>query len=405
MSVYKYKATDKKGLKYFGVVRAESTEEAEKKIKLKGLEVVLVEQKNLFFDKIFSHIGLFGYTSAWEKSANLRQIGTMVKAGVPIVRALRVVEKTTNPHLKRIFSQIINDLCEGKNFSTACKKHPKFLTPIDVHIIEAGEATGTLDKALLRLADQKEEEADIKRGVQGAMIYPIIVMLVIIAVIAVMLTRVIPILAETFTASNVPLPLPTLILVEISNFVISAWWVIILLLVLIMAVLIIYFRNTLLGNYIWGYVKLKSPIFGNLHETISLSQICSTMSLLSTSGVSIVEAIKLTGGVANNEIYKRTFFKIAGILEKGKSLSSSMEVYNRIFPPIMVNMISAGEESGTMEQMLEVLSNYYMKDAQAKIKTLTSSLEPILIIFLGVAVAFVIFAVMVPIYNLANVYQ
>lgn len=404
MSVYHYQALDKKGMAVIGLVKADSRFEAEKKIKASKLELVSIDLKTPLVDRIL-HRFSFGRVSAWEKSTIYRQVATMIKAGVPLVRALQVVAKTDNPTLQRTLSAIIRDIREGKSFSTACAKHPKFFNPVDLHILESGEATGTLELVLFKMADQKEKEASLRKKIQGALVYPSFVVLVIIGVIILMITQVVPVLQETFAEADAALPISTRILIWLSEAFLNYWWLIIIFLAAIIILTVFYVRSTFIGKYLWSLFKLRVPIFGKLHRDVSLSQICTTLALLISSGVPIVQSIQLTSGVTGSEIFRKSFDKIGKELEKGVPVSAGLEVFSKIFPSIMINMVSVGEESGTIDQMLITLGHYYEEEADSRVKTLSSALEPILLVILGLGVAFVVFAIMIPIYSLANIYE
>ncbi len=403
MRVFKYQALDSNGLVVEGLVRAPSKYEAEEKIKSRKLEVMNVKTSHNFMSKFLKNISFSGI-SAWDKSTVYRELATMIKAGIPLVRALQSISKTSNNNIQKLFAKVIADLNQGKSFSAACQIQKKFFSEVDVHIIESGEATGSFDRVLLKLADEKEKEYSLRQKVKGAMIYPIIVFVVIIGVVIIMITKIMPVLSEIFTTAGKKPPMATQVLIGLSEFFINYWWLIIILLAVFTTVLTLWTRYTLIGKYILSLVKFKAPVFGKLHQSVSLAEITSTLSILLSSGVDIISAVKLASGVTTNQIYRRCFKNIADNLEKGIPISATMEAYERVFPPIVGNMISVGEESGTMDQMLLTLAHYYEEDADTKVKTLSSSLEPLIIVFLGFGVAFIVFAVMMPIYNLTDIY-
>ncbi len=403
MGVYHYRALGKDGLTVIGLVKAESRYDAEHKIKAKKLEIVSLESRIPLLDKLAKRLSL-GHIGVWEKSASYRQIATMIKAGVPLVRALQVVAQTHNIALQQVMLKIVKDVREGEAFSEACGKHPKIFNRVDVNILAAGEATGTLDKVLWKLADEKEKEAELRKKIQGAMTYPIFVIVVIVGVVAVMITSVVPILEETFAEANVTLPWTTRTLIFISSFLINFWWLIIIFIGAIIALGIFYVRATMIGKYLWSLTKLKFPVFGKIHQFATLAQICNTLALLISSGVPIVQAIKLTSGVTGNEIFRKSFLKIGGELERGVPVSATLEIFGKIFPAILVNMVNVGEESGTTDQMLITIARYYEGEVDARVKTLSSSLEPMIIVILALGVAFVVFSIMMPIYSLTQFY-
>ncbi|MDO8513910.1 MAG: type II secretion system F family protein [bacterium] len=399
---FHYKALNKDGLMVVGLVQAPSRFHAEEKIKSNGLELIGIKATKGILSKLNKKLNITGI-NAWDRSSIYRELATMIKAGMPLMRGLRLISKHDNPKIQKIFNNIIKDVEEGKSFSSACAKQPQFFNNIDTHIIESGETTGSFDRVLFKLAESKEKEYLLKEKIKSAMAYPIIVIFIVIAVVFIMMTKIVPVFEDVFEGANQKLPLATRVLIGISNFTVDFWWLMLLFLAALITCSILYVRYTTIGKYLWSLIKIKTPLFGHIHRSVVLAEISNTLSVMISSGVDIVETIKLAGNVANNEIFRRCFNNIALNLEKGVPISASMEAYNLIFPPIVIDMIAVGEESGTTDQMLLTLAHYYEEDADTKVKTLSSSLEPMLIALLGLGVAFVVFAVMMPIVNLSNV--
>lgn len=404
MKIYQYSAIDTVGKTVVGLVRAESMFQANHKIKAQKLTPISVELRTSFFAK-FNSLLSFGGISVGEKSATYQKMATMLKAGIPIIRALRVVSQTDNQTLKKSIVNIIKDVEQGKTVSASCAGEKHLFNTIDISLIGSGEATGNIDKVFARMADEKAKESRLRKKLQSALIYPVILVLVIIGVIVIMIKNVVPVLQEVFAESDAHLPRTTQTLVDFTNFINSYWWLIIMILIALIAICLMFFRITLIGKYLWSFIKLRTPIFGSIHKDIALEEICNCLALLISSGVPIIQAVQLTSGVTGNEIYHRAFKKIADELEKGVPVSASLEAYNYIFPSIVSNMVSAGEESGTIDLMLANLAGYYEDNADNKIKSLSSALEPAMVVMLGLAVGYVVMAVMVPIYNMSQIYQ
>lgn len=402
MNNYKYEAVNEQQQPVRGVVKAKNKHDAEEHLKNMHLNPHKLELKPSFFAFLNAGITLGGIT-AWEKSTFYQKLGTMLQAGVPLLRALDIISQIPNPKVRGIVLSVRGEVSRGRVLSDSAAQHPNMFNPIDISMIKAGEATGNLDKILFRLAEAKEKESNLRKKLQSAMVYPIMVVLVIVGVIVIMIRSVIPVIADLYKEAKADLPYTTKVMIAVSNFIQNNYAWIAIVLTIFIILFIIFAKKTTLGALLWGLIKLRTPIFGSIHQNIALTDISSCLALLISSGVPIVKAVKMTSRVADSRIYRRSFDTVADQLEKGVPISASLETFPTLYPSILVNMVSAGEESGTTDQMLVSLAHYYENEADTKIKSLSSALEPIIIVLLGIGVAFVVLAVMSPIYNLSNV--
>ena len=402
MNHYKYQALNEQEIPVLGIIKAKNKHDAEDRLKAMHLNPHHIELKPTFFGMLNASISLGGI-SAWEKSSLYQKLGTMLQAGVPLLRALDIISQIPNPRVRGIVLSVRDEVSKGRVMSDAAAKHPSMFNQIDISMIKAGEATGNLDKILFRLAEAKEKESSLRKKLQSAMVYPILVIVVIFGVIVVMIKTVVPVISDLYAGANADLPPATKFLINSSRFLEQniAW--IILVLSVVLFLFIVFTKKTTMGALLWGLIKLRTPIFGSIHQNIALTDICSCLSLLITSGVPIVKAVRMTSRVADSRIYRGSFEQVADELEQGIPISNSLEEFPKLYPSILVNMISAGEESGTTDKMLVTLSHFYETEADTKIKSLSAALEPIIIVLLGMAVAFVVLAVMSPIYNLSNI--
>jgi type II secretory pathway component PulF len=321
-------------------------------------------------------------------------------AGLPLTDALNLLKIQSSPTFSPIVGAILSDVQSGVALSTAMSKHPKVFSRVYIALVRAGEAAGIMEKIMMRLADNSEKSREFKSKVVGAMIYPIIILVGLVVVMAVMMIVVIPKLSELYKDFDAELPAATKIVVAISDFSVQYWWA--------MAVgvvgLFFGFRayiNTESGRSVWDDFKFKFPIIGPLSKQVILTEMTRTMSLLVGAGVSVVESLGIVSEAAGNVVVQRELKRIAKQVEKGFPLSISFsESY--IFPPLIGQMIAVGEETGKLDDVMIKLSTYFESESSEKVKGLTSAIEPIILIVLAVGVGFLMYAIIVPIYGITN---
>jgi type IV pilus assembly protein PilC len=398
---YKYTAKNPKtGNNIKSYIQAENQRDAYKIIKNLGLIPIKIE---------VSGSGILGFLDNLTKSIPgkdkvlfSRQLSTLINAGLPIIQSLNSVgNQTKNKNLKLVISQVINSVEGGSTLAKALASHPKVFNEIYINLISAGEASGTIDKALERLADQQEKDQEILSKVRGALIYPLIVVLVMIAVVTFMLVEVLPQVQVFYNSIKAgQLPLITRILLALSAFVINFWWLVIAFLIVIF-VLINRFSKTHLGRRLLDSFKLKSWPIKSLMTKLYMARFSRMTSTLVASGVPLIQVLEITSKSVNNvmieESITHAIFKVKG----GKSLSSALKG-DPYFLELVPNMLSIGEESGSLEQMMAKTADYYEKEVDTEIKNVSTIIEPVMMIVLGIVALIIVAAILLPIYGLAN---
>ncbi len=340
--------------------------------------------------------------SAQDKMIFTRMLSTMVSTGLPLGESLDNLQaQATNPNFREIICAIIRDISGGSQLSAALSRFPQVFPNIYVNMVKAGEAAGNMDKTLMRLAETMEKEEDFRGKVKGAMMYPMIVVGAMGLIGTLMMTMVIPKIGAVYKEMGADLPLPTKVLISISDFFSGYWWT----LPIFIGSFIFawrYLKKTSAGDYWLNNLMFKMPIFGSLSEEVLLSNFCRTLGALTGSGISILEALNITSQILGHNVYQTALNEITKSVEKGFPLSSALRKYP-IFPRILAQMVSIGEETGTLDESLNRLALYFEGNAERKVKGLTTALEPLMIMVMGVGVGGLAIAVLMPMFNLVNV--
>lgn len=331
-----------------------------------------------------------------------RQLSTLINAGLPLLQALRSVnQQTASKPLKVVLNQIITDIEGGGTLSAAMAKHPKVFNQVYISLIAAGETSGTLDKALDRLAVQQEKDADLASKVRGALMYPVIVVVVMIAVIGFMIVKVLPQVKNIYAGlKGVQLPLLTRVLLAVSDFIIHFWWLVII----VLAALIFFgsrWARTGPGKEVVDKIKMKGWPVGPLFMKMYMARFARTGSTLIASGVPLLQMLQITSDAVNNVHVQRAITKASEKVRGGKSLADSLE-NDPNFLPLVPNMLKIGEQSGAMEAMLAKAADYYEKEVDNEVAAISSIIEPVMMVLLGVVAFIIVAAVLLPIYGLAG---
>jgi len=333
-----------------------------------------------------------------------RQLYDLLDSGVPLLRALNIsLQQGTNPHLKKVLLQIYNVVKDGGLFSDALAQHSNIFSPLYINMVKAGEISGNLDVVLDRLATFLEKDSETRTKIQSSLIYPSLILGVGVITIFILLTFVIPRLTEMFEDLSANLPLPTVILIGVSDFLSRFWWI----LVTVVLVGVFYFKNfasSPKGKLQIDRLKLKIPILGSFIQHIEIARFARTLSTLLESGVVIVSALESVSDLLDNAVLKKEAHEIARQVSSGTSLSEALKT-STFFPPIAQNMISVGEEAGRLEESLLKLAVSYEKKADVLTKKLTSMLEPLLIVFIGLVIGFVVISMLLPIFEMNSIIQ
>ena len=331
-----------------------------------------------------------------------RQLSTLINAGLPLVQSLRnVASQTTNKALKVVINHIITDVEAGVSFSDALARHPAVFNRVFVSLVAASEASGTLDTGLERLANQQEKDADIIAKVRGAMIYPLIVLLVMLGVAGFMVVKVLPQVQSIYAGlPGTTLPLITRMLLVVSNFVTKYWWVVLIALAL-MAFFGSRWARTLGGRTIIDKVKMRAWPIGNLYMKMYMARFARTGTTLVASGVPLIQVLEITSESVDNVHIGKSLHKAIEKVKGGKALSESISG-DPNFLELVPNMLSIGESSGAMETMLAKVADYYEKEVDNEVKTISTIIEPVMMIVMGLMAIIIVAAILLPIYGLVN---
>lgn len=405
MSIYAYKGLNKQGKEVKGSVNVESIAAAKQKVKALGVMLIDIKEEKA------QGTGGGGGTLSRLKGGSVnvddlaimtRQLATLIKAKIQIVEALSALtDQVENPNLRLVLSDLRSKVNEGSSLAKALQDHPKVFTNVYYNMVEAGEASGTLEIVLLRLADFTEAQVKLKSKIKGAMTYPLIMGIFGFGMMNVIFIFVIPKIAKILTSQKRELPLITQICIWISNFMLNYWWLVII--GIIGGVIgTSKYINTAKGQSQWHALQLKLPVLGMLIKMINVSRFCSTLGTLMNSGVPILTALTIVKNLIPNVHMKDAVEKARISVSEGASLTQPL-VQSGHFPPMVTHMLKLGERSGELEPMLKIISENYEDQVQSKIGGLTSILEPIMMICLGAAVGFIVFAVVIPMMNMNSI--
>lgn len=403
MAIFSYKARDKFGKLAVGTIEADNTEIAGSKIKQMGYIPVFVSAKG---DEGSLSKLLARFQKAKLSDINIftRQLLTLQRAGLPLLSSLSSIkDQSTSKILKFTFAEVIKDIEAGSHFSDALAKHPKVFNQLYVSMVKAGEAGGMLDDVLERLAILGEHEEQTIANIKTATRYPIMVITALAVAFLVLTTFVIPRFAKVFDQFGAELPFPTRVLIGINYIISNFWW-----LILILAAGLIFgfikFINTPGGRLWWDNLKLRVPVFGPLFTNITMSRFARITGTLTRSGVPILQILDLVSKGLGNVVISRTIETVRQSVNEGKGMSEPMRI-SGMFPPIVVQMVSAGESTGKVDELLLHVSNYYDSQVEYMIKNLTTLIEPILIFILGCGVLFMALGIFLPMWNMMSLFK
>ncbi|MEK6375357.1 MAG: type II secretion system F family protein [Acidobacteriota bacterium] len=328
-----------------------------------------------------------------------RQFSVMIDAGLPLVQCLEILgSQQENKAMKRALIQIRQDVESGSNLADSMRKHPKIFNDLYTNMVAAGEAGGILDTILQRLAQYIEKAVKLNGQVKSAMIYPVAVISIAVIVVAVILWKVIPVFAALFKGLGAELPMPTIIVIALSNFIADYWW-----LIGITVGGTIYslrrYHETYKGKRVLDGILLKMPVLGMLLRKIAVARFCRTLATLTASGVPILDGLQITARTAGNSIIEDAIMATRKSVEEGKTISEPLGDTD-VFPPMVVQMIAVGEQTGALDTMLSKIADFYEDEVDAAVAGLMKLLEPVLIAFLGVAIGGIVIAMYMPMFTL-----
>ncbi|OGW38724.1 MAG: pilus assembly protein PilC [Nitrospirae bacterium GWC2_56_14] len=331
-----------------------------------------------------------------------RQLATMIDAGLPLVQCLEILgQQKESVALAKVVVQVRQDVEGGATFADSLKKHPKVFDNLYCNMVAAGEAGGILDTILQRLAAYMEKFAKIKKQIKSAMIYPSVILFVAVAVVSLLMVVVVPMLANIFAEAGQTLPLPTRIVVAISNFM-KGWGGLSVVIVFVSLVVVLkQWRKTENGLRAQDAFALKIPVMGSLIQRVSVAKFTRTLGTLLTSGVPILEGLIIVARTSGNKVVEEAIMATRQAVSEGKTLAEPLSKA-KVFPPMVVQMISVGEATGALDNMLNKIADFYDDEVDSAVGALTSMLEPMLMIFLGITVGFVIVAMYMPIFQMGS---
>jgi type IV pilus assembly protein PilC len=384
------------GQKVKANVQADNEQSASKLIKEQGLTPISIKPEKTGGFRRFSRIKIK------DKVLFSRQLATLINAGLPLVQSLRSVSgQTTNKAFKVVINKVIADVEAGKSFSVALAAHPTVFNRVYVSLIEASETSGTLDTGLERLANQQEKDADIISKVRGAMIYPLIVMLVMLGVVTFMIVKVLPQVQSIYAGlPGVSLPFVTRVLLAVSHFVTRFWWLVILMLIAA-AFFGSRWARTLGGKRVVDGLKMRAWPIGTLFMKMYMARFSRTGTTLVAAGVPLIQVLEITADAVDNVHISSSLHHAIEKVKGGKALSDSLEG-DPNFLELVPNMLRIGEQSGALETMLGKVADYYEKEVDNEIKAISTIIEPVMMVIMGIVAITIVAAILLPIYGLVN---
>lgn len=356
------------------------------------------EQNLVFFDELFQRIvfnDIVNFT---------RQVAIMLNAGLTLIDALEILKKqATKLPLKKMIEGIDSKIKGGASYSTALHDYRGNFSNLYISLVKSGEASGKLGEILLRLADNLEKEREFKSKLKGALVYPVIIIIGMFVVMFIMVTFVLPKLLGLYKDFNVELPLSTKILIGISSFS-TRFWPIVLGLFFVAGYFIKKYLATKTGKRNFDQLMLKMPVFGNIISISALVESTRTLAILIGAGISILDALSIVVDSTDNSVFQDAFLSVSRKVEKGQSMGVALD-QEGIFPPILVQMSQVGEQTGNLDDTLFRLSKYFEMESEMSVKTMTTLIEPLILVFLGGGVGFLVMSVITPIYNLTNSFK
>lgn len=402
MKRFTYQARDKGGKSVKGKVEAASINDAAKLLREQGLIILKLEPEVKFilitvFDSFANRVTLA------DTSMFTRQFSTMIGAGLPLTDALTIIRTQSKANMQPTVGQILSDIQGGTSLATSLEKHPDIFSQVYISLVRAGETGGVLDKILLRLAENLENQREFEAKVKGALIYPTIVVCGMFGVALIMILFVVPKLTSIYTDFGVELPAATKILISISSNGQRFWYLIpIVIGGIIWGISLI--KKTPKGREKFDQLKFKLPIIGKLNKQVILTEFARTLGLMVSSGIPILDGMRVVSGAVGNVVVSRAIDEAALKIEKGYSLAYSLSQSPKVFPPLLYQMIAVGEETGKVDETLESVSKVFQQESEYSVRNLTAAIEPAIMIIMGIGVALLVIAVILPIYNLTNAF-
>ncbi|MFQ5456107.1 MAG: type II secretion system inner membrane protein GspF [Nitrospirota bacterium] len=408
MAVFEYKGLNAAGKGIAGIIDADSPKSARIKLRRSGVfPTEVIEGKRdssgiSFSDKVSSAQWFERGVKLQDISIMTRQMATLIGARLPLMEALTaLMDQVDKGNLKRIIAGLREEVREGSSMADAMKGYPSVFSELYINMVRAGEESGTLDIMLFRLADFLENQVKLKNKVVATMTYPVLMIIIGTAILFGIITFVIPKVVSVFEDMEQTLPLPTIILIGLSDFLREYWW-----LILGVGIIILFFLkqyiSTSSGRDRYDQIILKTPLIGRLVKTIAISRFTRTLSTLLSSGIPLLNAISIVKNVLNNNVMRRAIESAQENIKEGETFAEPLKK-SRLFPPLVTHMISIGEKSGELEDMLLKVSDAYDNEVETTINSVTSIMSPIMILVMGIVVFFIIMAILLPIFEMSQI--
>jgi type IV pilus assembly protein PilC len=399
VTVFTYKAINQDGEILQDQMEGSNTTAVAITLKQQGLFVIDVKEQRTLTQKDI--LEPFQKVKLRDLVVFSRQFSTLINAGLPVVRALYVLsEQTQNKKLEDVIDAVRGDVEAGLSLSEALEKHPKVFNRLYVEMVRAGEIGGMLDGVLLRIADQLEKEADLRRKVKSAMIYPLFVLGFAFLTLTFLLLFIVPIFAGLFEDLGGTLPLPTRIVIGVSNILTSVWGILVYVALGVAIFLFLRWRKTERGRKVWGRVVLKFPVkIGEVVQKVALARFARTLGTLSAAGVPILQALEITATSSGNWVVENALLKSRDSVREGIPIYKPLES-EPVFPPMVTRMIAVGEETGDIDGMLQKIAEFYESEVDATVKALTSIMEPVMIVVVGAIVGVIVISMYLPMFKI-----
>ncbi len=398
MKTFQYKVRDKNGVVSAGVLDATDERQAVITLKGKGYFVTFLAE----YDPISlrSLLGGAAKPSNEDITNFTRQFSTMIGSGLPLAEALRILKNQSKNLMKAVVEKILTEVEGGTSLAEAMESSAGGFSPVYIAMVRAGESAGVLDRVMGKLAESMEKQREFRSKTKGAMVYPVIIMVAMVVIASIMMVFVVPKLTAMYKDFGAELPGPTKVLMAVSAFAVKFWYLVLI----SVSAFVVFFRKwskTEVGALVVEQIIFKIPIWGNLKKDIVLTEFSRTVSVLLGAGIPILDALQIVAGTLGSIVFGSQVKQAAVFVEKGVSLSESVSRLD-VFPQIISQMIAVGEETGKLDEILAKLSTYYESESEVKIKALTTAIEPLIMIIMGIGVGFLVIAVIMPIYNLTS---
>jgi type IV pilus assembly protein PilC len=403
-TTFAYKVRDKDGRLVEGSLEADSSELVVNKLRSMGYVPVAIERADSSALKKDLKLPFGGNAKQKDVAVFSRQFATMINAGLSLIRALHILEEQTeNEKLRETARSVRTDVERGASLAQALGRHPKVFNRLYVAMVKAGEAGGVLDSVLLNLAATIEKQVELKRKIKSAMTYPVAVFGLVCIIVTAMLMFVVPTFESLYADLGGTLPGPTRLLLAVSGFM-TSFFPFILLGGIIFVVLLRRWIATEQGRAFWDAMKLKLPVFGKLVHKTAITRFCRTLSVLLRSGVPVLESLEITSETVDNVVVSRAVKGTQEAVKGGESMATPLNS-EPVFPPMVVQMLAVGEETGAVDDMLDRVADFYDQEIEAMVDALTSLLEPLLIVLMGGTVGGMVIALYMPMFNIINLIQ